>query len=209
MSKEDNISKWFIENQEAFEKEPSGDLWDKISSNLDDQLPVAKKPRNISIFLRLSVAASFLLFVTIALFIQFNTPTVISLNIEKNETVQTPFDSLLEAFEEDETLPVHLADLNQQQEKEDALQEKVIVEAIRKTIERNDKKDGDIDKLSIDQVEIATASNKLYEIDELLDEMSEEENIQKIEPENISGLIKTLGTIKERPLNSLVMEVIS
>ena len=103
----------------------------------------------------------------------------------------------VEAFEEDETLPVHLADLNQQQEKEDALQEKVIVEAIRKTIERNDKKDGDVDKLSIDQVEIATVSNKLYEIDELLDESSEEENMQNTEPEKMSGIIQNTKNDKK------------
>lgn len=187
MSKEDNISKIFIENQKAFEQEPSSDLWDKIASTLDDQVHVQKKPKLFSLISRVAVAASFLLLVTVALVLQFNNPTVVSLNLDQQEAQKTTFDSLLEAFEADETLPVHLADRNQRLETEDELQEKVIVEAIQNSIVNNDAGSKKPDPISMDQIEIATSSNKLYEIDEVLNNgFSSEEEARPIPSMNNS-----------------------
>ena len=68
MSKEDNISKLFRDNQDAFEKEPSGDLWERIASKR--RAIIVEKEGTYSLIMRLSIAASFLLFMTVALVIR-------------------------------------------------------------------------------------------------------------------------------------------
>lgn len=146
MSRDDYISKLFINNQDKLEQAPSADLWSKLEAELDAPVPTATptlRPRAWG--MSIAVAASVLLVISAISLLWWSgegkDPTEMQLEepMALNTTTSTVVQEEAEAYEELPTTtgPANNATLviEEKEEEEARAQEKRIVEAVQKRLE--------------------------------------------------------------------------
>lgn len=156
MSRDDYISKLFIDNQDKLDEQPSNDLWGRLEARLDEELPVggvnapktqsSHRGGSIIKMSRFLAAASIVLavFSVVALY-QFADKS----SLEQNTSSPTiamnddPSEHRTAELSKEDELPTHNEEETKEQifKKEDSLQEERILAEVRNlaTVEKDEK----------------------------------------------------------------------
>lgn len=139
MSRDDYISKLFIDNQDKLNQAPSVDLWSKLEANLDEQLPIAETPAppKILSLSRYFAAASVLVAVvgSVYLFDLAKAPQnkAMAVEIVLEEEPIAMLEDEAEPYQDEEVMPV--SEIEAEEAKELHAQETKIVEAVNEKVQ--------------------------------------------------------------------------
>lgn len=178
MSREDYISKLFIKNKDKLNQEPSDTLWDKIESNLDNEINISQnEERKIFQLKNLIAAASFLGLISFAFYISNNEPQHINLVLD--EQTNKEFITEPEPYDDKEVLPKSFATIDE--EKAMRVEESKIVNAVKEKITEE----------KSDLVQEELAFNDISINDQ--DDFKSGESVIFIEPETTNENFENLG----------------
>jgi len=139
MSRDDYISKLFIDNQDKLNQAPSMDLWSKLEANLDEQLPTADTPAppKILSLSRYFAAASVLVAVmgSVYLFDLAQSPEnkTMAVEIVLDEEPIAMLEDEAEPYQDEEVMPA--SEVKAEEAKELHAQETKIVEAVNEKVQ--------------------------------------------------------------------------
>jgi hypothetical protein len=168
MSREDKISKLFIDNQHKLDEHPGSDLWSKIESKMNaaagtaiaetaTDSPVSAssgKNRGIKFLPYFAAAASLLLLILVLPLLRTAPENDIAEKIEGVEDIELP-------AEISEALPVTESDKDSAFELKERQQKEKLLQSAKKAASENKKAEAIVEKYGLDRIEMNSTSEDL------------------------------------------------
>lgn len=188
MSRDDYISKLFIENQDKLNKAPSSNLWDRIEAEMDKTAPVSpsQSPVKVISLTKYLAAASVLVVISVGVWMfaqseqkDNRSSSPIAMNEQKQLSLPPKTEKLAEEviLESSEALPINEKEVKAKQAVEDKVQEQRILKIAQNTKPDEIKIADKIEKIALQDIVLETEPSGGYSLteDKYQNDIAEEE----------------------------------